>query len=355
MRSKINNVITLRILALIASIFLLLLVVLIEQRTDAYDLGNRTIQLGSSFPSENTTHTYTFNTVDATTVGSIRFQYCSNSPLFIDPCTPPAGLDVSGAGILSESGLTGFSVSGLSTATDLIITRAPQAEVTPINVTFVFDNIINPSTPNEVDYVRIYVYDGTNGTGTALDQGAVVFVVDDRFDVSAYVPPYLTFCVGVTVSLDCSSTAGFLADFGEFSEFNATTATTQMSAATNDSSGYNIFVNGQSLTSGSNIIQNLITQTPSIPGTTQFGINLRSNTSPSVGANPDVGPVASGSPAPNYNSPNLFRFNTGERVAGSAVSTGFNRYTISYIVNISEDQPPGVYASTLSYTAIASF
>lgn len=327
---------------------------LLTQKTNAADLLYRTIQIGSSIPSEVTTHSYSFQTVDATTVGSIRFQYCSNSPLFVDPCTAPAGLNVSGAGILNETGLTGFAVSGVSTASDLIISRAPQAEVaTPAS--FIFDNVINPSTSNEIDYVRIYIYDGVDGTGTALDQGAVAFVVDDTYDISAYVPPYLTFCVGVTVALDCSTTTGFLADFGEFSEFAATTATTQMSGSTNDGNGYNVFVSGQTLTSGANVIPSLIANTASQPGTSQFGINLRANTNPSVGSNPQAGPVAAGAPAPNYNIPNLFRFISGERVAGSTQSTGFNRYTVSYMVNVSQDQRPGLYAATLTYTSIATF
>jgi hypothetical protein len=258
------------------------------------------------------------------------------------------------AGIFSQSGLTGFSVSGATTASNLIITRAPVAE-TPVSANFVFSNVVNPSTPDSVVYVRITVFDNINASGTVIDTGAVVFVVEDRFNVDAYVPPYLTFCTGVTVSLDCSSTAGFLVNFGEFNEFSASTTTTQMSAATNDPSGYNIFISGQTMLSGSNIIAALATQTSSQPGQSQFGIYLRANSNPSVGSNPDLGVVANGSPAPNYNTSNLFRFVTGERLAGSNKSSGFNRYTVSYIVNISEEQPPGVYATTLTYTAIASF
>lgn len=339
-------------LALIVSLLSVLSISRIQ--TFSADIVNRTITLGSSFPSENTTHEYEFTTVDANFVGSVVFQYCSNSPLFTEPCTPPAGLDVSGASIDVQSGLSGFSVSGVSTNTNLVITRAPAAAV-PVTANFVFGNIINPSTPNEVNYVRVYVYNGPDGTGTALDQGAVVYVVDDRYDITAYVPPYLTFCVGVTVALNCSNTTGFLADFGEFSELTTSTSTSQFSAATNDPDGYNVFINGQTMTSGANIIPGLTSQGPSQIGVSQFGLNLRANSVPSVGSNPESGPVSNGTPALNYNSPNLFRFVNGDRIAGSPVSTGFNRYTASYIVNVSENQNPGVYAATLTYTAIASF
>jgi hypothetical protein len=335
-------------------VFILLLVVSIIP-VSAADLTTRRITLGSSFISENTTHTYRFSTATTSNIGSIQFQYCSNSPLFTESCTAPAGLNVLSAGIANQTGLTGFSVSGATSNSNLIINRAITSSPAGTSATFVFSNIINPSTPNEVDYVRITVFDNINATGSVVDTGAVVFVVEDRFNIDAFVPPYLTFCTGVTVSLDCTSTNGFLVDFGEFSPTSTRATTTQMSAATNDPTGYNIFLNGSTMLSGSNIIPPLATQSSSQPGQSQFGINLRANSNPSVGSNPDSGAVASGAPTTNYNTSNLFRFVSGERVAGSSISTGFNRYTVSYIVNVSNNQNPGVYATTLTYTAIASF
>jgi len=354
MSSKRNNFKQMRFLATFGLITTLLLAVL-SLPVSAADLTNRSITLGSSFASETTTHAFRFTTATAANVGSIQFQYCSNSPLFSEPCTPVPGLNLVSAGIFSQSGLTSFSVSGATTASNLIITRAPTAAAAPTIANFIFSNVVNPSTPDSVAYVRITVFDNINASGAVIDTGAVVFVVDDRFNIDAYVPPYLTFCMAVSVSIDCTSASGFLADFGEFSPNVASTVTTQMAAATNDPTGYNIFLNGQSMLSGSNIIPALATQTSSQPGQSQFGINLRANSNPSVGANPDAGPVASGAPAANYNNPNLFRFVSGERIAGSSISTGFNRYTVSYIVNVSSAQAPGFYATTLTYTAIASF
>jgi len=264
----------------------------------------------------------------------------------------PTGLNVSSAGIASQSGIIGFSVSGSSTANSLIITKAPVAEA-PAASTYVFSNITNPSTPNQIVYVRITVFDSINASGAIIDSGSVVFVVDDRFDISAYVPPYLTFCVAVNVAPNCSTTTGFLGDFGEFKESGAVTTTTQFAVATNDPTGYNTFMGGQTLTSGTNIIPALATQTSSSPGSSQFGINLRANNSPSVGSNPDG--IGTGLPAPSYNTSNQFRFSDSDKIAGATTTTDFNRYTISYIVNISEDQSPGIYATTITYTSIASF
>ena len=62
-----------------------------------------------------------------------------------------------------------------------------------------------------------------------------------------------------------------------------------------------------------------------------------------------------GTPAPSYNTSNQFIFVNGDKIAQATTSTNFNRYTISYIVNVSEDQAPGIYATTITYTSIANF
>lgn len=347
-----NIISTIQKRLLLACVVFVLLISYFSGYAQAADLVNRSVTVSSSFPSEVVNHSFSLTTSTASNIGSIQFEYCSNSPLFVDPCVAPAGLNVATAGIFTQTGITGFSVSGASNANNLIITKAPVAEL-PVASTYVFSNITNPSTPNQVVYVRIATFDNINATGATIDTGAVVFVVDDRFDISAFVPPYMTFCVAVTVAINCSSVSGFLGDFGEFSENTTSTTTTQFAVATNDPVGYNTFLNGQTMTSGTNIIPGLGAQSSSITSTSQFGINLRQNNSPSVGSN--VEGIGTGIPTPNYNASNQFRFVDGDRIAGSNLSTDFNRYTISYIVNVSENQPPGVYATTITYTSIANF
>jgi len=297
---------------------------------------------------------FKFTTISTANVGSIQFQYCSNSPIFVDPCTVVTGLDVSGATINSQTGISGFSVSGSSSPSNLIITRTPSPE-TPAAVNIDLNNVVNPSTPNEVDYVRISVFTGSNATGSVVDSGSVVFVVENRYDVEAYVPPYLTFCVGVNVALDCSSTTGFLSTFGELSSSETRYATSQFSVSTNDNDGYNTYLNGQTMTSGNNVISEMVVKAASQASTSQFGINLRSNTTPFVGADLQKGPVANGFVDPDYNTPNMYKFNNGDRLAGSLKPSGFDLYTVSYIVNVPVGQQPGNYATTLIYTSIATF
>ncbi len=328
--------------------------VLAPSQAAAAELATRSVQISSSTPNEIVSHQFSFSTAGPSTIASIGFEYCTNSPIHELPCVAPSGLDVSSSSVDEQTGINGFTVSAATSANVVALTRTASLEA-PTAATYDFSNIVNPSATDEIVFVRISVYDGVNLTGTRVDRGSVVFVTGDPYDVTAFVPPFLVFCVGVTVALDCSTSNGALVELGELSTVEPTVGTSQLSVSTNDASGYNVFLQGRTMTSGNNVIPALTTSTPSVPSTSQFGINLRSNTNPSVGANPDSGPVASGAPDPDYNIANRFRFVDGDRIARSSNSTGYNRYTVSYLTNVSNDQPPGRYAATFTYTAIASF
>ncbi len=354
MSSKRNRLLSVRFLAAIVCFGVTILALVIGAHVKAAELTSRSVFLSSGYAGVTANHLFSFNTQGPSTVGSMSFEYCSNTPIHDLPCTAPAGLSTSGFSVGSQIGLTGFSPSASSTVNHIIVNRAPAVSAAT-NASISFLNVTNPTAINSTIFVRISLFDGTDATGTRVDRGSVAFVVDNPFDVSAFVPPYMTFCVGQTVSLDCSSASGALLNFGELSTNSTAALTSQFAVATNDGDGYSAYINGQTMTAGNKVIPALATQAASSSGSSQFGINLRANSNPVVGAEPEAGAVASGSVAPTYNSPNLFRFTNGDRVAGSSVSTGFNRYTVSYIVNVSSDQSPGIYATTLTYTAIASF
>jgi hypothetical protein len=121
---------------------------------------------------------------------------------------------------------------------------------------------------------------------------------------------------------------------------------------TNAGFGYAVSVNGNTMTSGNNFIPGVGTLSTSQIGQSQFGINLRANSTPSVGADPSGG---SGIPTANYNSPNRFTFNSGEVIASSTFVSDNEKYTVSYIVNINTAQPIGIYNTTLTYLCTATF
>jgi hypothetical protein len=100
----------------------------------------------------------------------------------------------------------------------------------------------------------------------------------------------------------------------------------------------------------------LTTPTISSVGTEQFGINLVANTAPTTfGANPSQAPDASfsfGQAAAGYDTPNYFKYVTGDTIAYSNKSSGETDYTISYLFNVSNATPGGQY--TLHHVLVAT-
>ncbi len=331
---------------------LLVVPMLFLSQVDALELDNRSLRIDDPKVSLTTIHTFDFDITSITDVGSIAFEYCSNSPLESEPCIASSGFDISAASLNSQTGETGFGIHVNTVANRMVLTRVPVAPV-PGPVQYIFGNVINPDTVGS-HYVRIYTYATDDGTGPTTDFGGLAFSVNEPLSVAAYVPPVLRFCVAVTIpGADCSSAVGNNLDFGILDENVTSFGTTQMMAATNGVGGYNISLDGTTMTSGNNEIASMPSAAISRTGTQQFGLNLRNNGNPNVGANPSG--VGTGSPSPGYSSPNRFQFNRGDIVASSSLSTEYNKYTSSYIVNIHPDQPAGQYSTTLTYIAFASF
>ena len=315
-------------------------------------LGNRVLQIGSNQIQATTDYNLSFDIVSPGTLGSIVAEFCSNDPLFTSPCTTPIGMDVSQANMVSQSGPGGFSVSGASTANTLILSRTPA--VTPVtNVSFHFDNMVNPSNAGSY-FVRVKTYSTADATGAASDYGGIAFAITELIAVTAEVPPYLAFCTGISITgLNCANASGDYIDFGELSSKKTSHGSSQMLVATNAEQGYAITAGGTTLTSGNNTIPPLFTGDISRPGVGQFGFNLTANTTPAEGNNP-VGPGVS-FPKPEYNQQNVFRFVNGETIVSNTVPEDVRQYTSSYIVNVPASQAAGVYVTTVTYVCLANF
>lgn len=144
--------------------------------------------------------------------------------------------------------------------------------------------------------------------------------------------------------------------FGTFSATSAATATSTFSVSDYTSYGYAVQIIGNPLTNEGTQITPMATDDISRPGENQFGINLVTNTSPTTfGANPNYGQFGVGSAAPNYATPNKFRYVSGETIALGPKSSGVTTYTISYIVNVSSLMPGGEYATNLALVCIATY
>lgn len=328
-------------------------VIVAVQQASALELTTRSVRVSSAQPGAPTQHLFTFTVPSTATIGSIAFEYCTNSPLDYVPCVAPVGLDVTSGVLSSQTGNTGFSISGPdTTANRLVLTRAASAGSIGSS-TYTVTNIINPTTAAQTSFVRLATFASTDGSGPANDIGAVAFATNNAFEVTAYVPPFLTFCVGVFVTLNCNSVTGTKVDVGELESGLTATANLQFSGATNDPTGFTTYLNGYTMTSGNNIIPGLASNAGSIVGTSQFGLNLRSNTIPAGGLDP-VGAGTSAATA-GYDTPNSFRFVNGEAITNSPISTDFKLFTATYIINVADSQAPGVYATTMTFTAVAAF
>jgi hypothetical protein len=322
----------------------------------ALPLFQRSVTISTSIPSAIASHTFKFKFNSSAPIGSIMFEYCDNLPQIIgSPCAPAPGVSLSAAILSLQSGNTGFTIDRVnSTNTRIVLTRAATPPVTALESSYTFDNVINPSGQNDSTYVRITSYGTPDATGSYIDYGTAAFSTTlGVYSVNTFVPPYLNLCVGVSVALDCSQTEGDSLDLGVLSSRAPRTATSQFAAATNDVSGYNLHILGTTMTSGNNVIPSVIGAPGTSAGTSAFGINLRRNSSPSVGEEPAG--VGTAAPAGGYANPNLFSFIDGSMIANSPLSTDYNRMTVSYVVNVSGNQPPGIYSTTLTYLASVQF
>lgn len=151
-------------------------------------------------------------------------------------------------------------------------------------------------------------------------------------------------------------------DFGDLSDTATSAASSNFTVSTYLSSGYVVKVYGPPPSTGTisvHVLDALATPSPSSPGTEQFGINLVSNTTPGIGANPVQVPssaFAYGVASAGYNTPDQYKYVDGDTIAESATSSGETDYTVSIIANINKvSTPGGLYRGQLVLQVIATF
>ena len=317
----------------------------------ATGLLNRYDRMTSSIAGETATHLIGFDiTNTSTSLGSIEIEFCSNDAIPGAPCTPPAGFDLSPVQLASQSGETGFNMSAsnnriLLTRTSSMPSGGPSS--------YQFDQVTHPANPGSY-FIRVRTFASNDGSGSSIEEGGIALVINMTTNVSAEVPPWLKFCAGISIDVfDCSSANTYQINFGEFNRSSTSTATSQMVVATNAASGFSITLSGNTLTSGNNVIPSSTSPRGSSIGASQFGLNLRANSSPGVGNEPAG--IGTGVITADYTNPNQFAFENGDVLVSSASASDDHKFTVSYIVNVDGNQSPGVYATTMSYIALANF
>ncbi len=335
----------------------LIMVLVIPMQVVAAQITNRKVTLGSSAPSASTTYTLSSSAVPtATAIKSVQAQACTTAS---GACSAPTGFSGASATLVSQptglgaaSGWTNDSVAG-----SIRIVNAANATAPSGAVSIPWGAVVNPSTTNSTYYLRATTYSDAAYT-TPLDSGVVAVSTATQINLSGTVDETLVFCVGTSITgQNCGTIAGSSINFGSFSPSTTSSGTSVMAASTNAASGYAITNNGVTLTcstcGGSPTIAALASQTASTTGVAQFGLNLKANTVPSVGA--EVSGFGTATATANYGTANQFRFVTGDSVASAAGSTDANTFTSSYIVNIPGSQAAGIYTATMTYIATATF
>lgn len=321
-------------------------------RVAAAELTDRSIKISNTDAAEDSVaYGVTFSTATTGMLGSILIQFCSNSSIVVDVCDAPDGFSAAGAALAGQHGATGFSLASGGAANELLLTRPPSMQA-PIDASYDFTGVTNPFTGGSY-FARILTYPTSDATGAFTDAGGLALYYRPSLGISAEVPPFLKFCVGQTIEdFDCTTATEPYSDLGVLAPKATSLAQSQALVATNAGGGYSMWVLGTTMTSGNNVLSAMQDE-ESRAGTSQFGINLRANTDPIVGADPTGPGVAA--IAANYNKPNLFRFASGDTLATTTAPDDFRKYTISYIVNVANNQPGGVYSTTLTYITLANF
>jgi len=171
----------------------------------------------------------------------------------------------------------------------------------------------------------------------------------DTYELSAGYQPTWNYPPGLSFAINENS-----APLGTLTSLAAAASTTTFSVLSNAVDGYAVSVAGTTLTSNSSLadIDAMTVPASSSPGNEQFGLNLVSNSIPSVGTDP-VGGV--GIAANGYNTPNSFKFESGDTIATSSTYSQSTEFTVSYLANISANTVSSDYYSNLTLIVTAQF
>lgn len=319
---------------------------------EATEFTDRSLMVQTPAAGQVTDYTFTFGYSVASPLGSVTYEFC-DMPLPLDPCVAPVGLDVQAASLTAQTGETGFSIVS-QTSNTIVMGRTAQIPAAGPSM-YTFSNVTNPTGDAQVVFVRLQSFSSNDGTGAFIDEGAVATSTTRDVEIYTQVPPVLIFCVATVINdTECADMSGNYHDAGELDATQTAALSVQMHARTNARSGYTIQMTGNSMASGIHTIPSVAVPTPSFVGVGQFGMNIAANTVPAIGTDP-VGPGLNAIVNPSYTIPNQYLYNDGDVLVTSTNPTRDRKFTMSYIVNVPETQPLGVYTTTITYVCIGSF
>ena len=356
---------TLQLLPALLIVFSVCSFLFLPQPASAAQITSRKLTLSTSSPAAaaaTTTYTFNFTVPSGTVLQSAEAEVCTTAS---GSCTTPTGFSNSSSTLSSQptnlGDAAGWTVSTV-TAGKLRLKKTGNAAAPTGAQTVVFGNVQNPTTTNTTFYARIATYSDDAWT-TGVDTGVVAASTATQINLDLTVDESLVFCTGTSITgTNCGTVSGSTVGLGTASTTSTSSGTSVMATSTNGNTGYVITVNGTTLTSGSNTITALSSPTASSTGTSQFGLNLKDNATPNVGAEVSPSPNGTtlrGQASTGYSTADSYKFVTGNQVAASdnssAGPTDAQTFTVSYIANIPGSQAAGIYTAIMTYICTATF
>ncbi len=219
-----------------------------------------------------------------------------------------------------------------------------------------------PVEAQELQSTNYKLVEGNVGTGGLVQSSSNNFVANDATgDIGVGVSNSANYQLAAGSKTPIDPNLSFILNsptisFPPFSPSTASVTTASFSILNYTSFGYVVQVSGTSPTNGSHVIPAMASTGPSQVGVEQFGLNLVANTSPAnIGANPNNGGFGFGEAAPNYATPNQFRFVNGETIALAPKSSGVTTYTISYLVNVAGLTAGGQYKTDQTLIIVGTY
>ncbi len=194
----------------------MLFATIIPALVSAAQVTERSIALSSSSADANgVSYQVNFKAVQA--AGAFVVDFCSDSPILGQTCTPPVGFDVTNVSTTGD-----FTASDLDTNTAMVVGAIAEDE----NVSVSLAGINNPTNDGPL-YARIVTYtadtiaDGYTSAdpdvdGTHLDDGGVAISITDTVGVQGAVLETLTFCVSAAVpTQNCGGVTSPVLELGQ--------------------------------------------------------------------------------------------------------------------------------------------
>jgi hypothetical protein len=334
-------------------------------------LTARNIQLSDSSTSGTAvSYNVGFTTSAAYTVNTVVIEICNGAtgPFVAAACTTPDATfnwNKATATIGTQVGITGMTVDTTdSTANKLVLTRTAGLIGASTAVTFPVNGVTNPSTLGTY-YARIYTLNNATGntTGVLQDAGGIALSTANVINVTAKVQESLTFCA-YTTNATCATATGTALSIGDGNGVlsgttSDYTANSFFNIYSNATTGVDVRLKGNTLTSGANTIAaqgaGTCTADSVVASVEQFGLRVVPGTGATANVAPDAYNCGAGSHDLEIGAVNGTTSTYGSLIASTAGPTAEMQNTVEYNAKAATTTKAGIYTAAMTFIATGKY